>query len=170
MTTVNRRLKYTGLLASAALFLFACAAPISDAILKDVDETATLERIMKNPDALRGRTVLLGGVIVSVENEQGLTTLEIFEEPLDGRRRPSTDPDKSSGRFMAEVKGFLDPAIYAKGRQITVAGRVKGSVSKPLDKTTYAYPVIDVIEHHLFKKEEPFRPALHLGVGVGGRF
>ena len=44
-----------------------------------------------------------GGAIASVENRRDETWIEIVERPL--------NTDKSAGRFLARVDGFLDPAV-----------------------------------------------------------
>jgi outer membrane lipoprotein len=38
-----------------------------------------------------------------------------------------------------------------------VAGVLRGTRRQPLDGTEYTYPVLEVIEIYLWKKEEPYR-------------
>lgn len=45
--------------------------------------------------------------------------------------------DVSQGRFLGEYDGFLDSDIYAKGRQITLAGRVQGVKVMKLGQMEY---------------------------------
>ena len=58
--------------------------------------------------------------------------------------------DTSGGRFMACCKEYLDPAIYAQHRRITVAGHVLGSFSGKVGEVDYTYPMISCEETHLF--------------------
>ena len=47
--------------------------------LKDrIDKDLSFERIQKNPEAYRGRTVILGGKILDVAQENGHTRIEIL--------------------------------------------------------------------------------------------
>lgn len=60
--------------------------------------------------------------------------------------------DKSEGRYLVVVDRFLDPAIYRSGRDITVAGEVRGSEVRRLGEIDYRYPVIAASELYLWKK------------------
>jgi outer membrane lipoprotein len=60
--------------------------------------------------------------------------------------------DKFEGRYLVVVDRFLDPAIYRSGRDITVAGEVRGSEVHRLGEIDYRYPVIAASELYLWKK------------------
>jgi len=92
---------------------------------------------------------MLGGSIVQTSNLPKFTELEVLQKPLDSSDRPE-DVDTSAGRFLIRCNRFLDSAVYAKGREVTVAGEVKGKESKPLDQINYTYPVIGCNEIHLW--------------------
>ncbi len=92
-----------------------------------------------------GTTVRWGGMIVKVHNLQTETMIEIVGRRLDRQGRPRAE-DKSLGRFLAKVAGFLDPAIYATGRELTVRGRYEGTIEQPIGEFPYRYPVVRV-EH-----------------------
>jgi outer membrane lipoprotein len=51
---------------------------------------------------------------------------------------------------MALYEGFLDAAIYSEGREVTVAGEVKGKRVLPLGEIQYAYPLISIKELYLW--------------------
>ena len=146
--------------------LSACAPVISPEVLKTVDAVITFEQVLKNPDAYKGKTVLLGGTILKTINLPDETLIEVMEQPLDRRNRP-VNPGASKGRFIILFKEFKDPAIYT-GRLITVAGEVTGSQLRPLGETNYNYPMISPKEYYLWKPYEG--PAIHIGVGVGTTF
>ena len=75
----------------------------------------------------------------------------------------------SCGRFLVHFEGFLDPAIYAKGRRITVLGEVAGKRVLPLKEMEYSYPVLLPREHYLWRPEDFYgTPSFHIGIGVGG--
>ena len=147
--------------------LSACAPVISPEVLKTVDAVITFEQVLKNPDAYKGKTVLLGGTILKTINLPDETLIEVMEQPLDRRNRP-VNPGASKGRFIILFKEFKDPVIYSTGRLITVAGEVTGSQLRPLGETNYNYPMISPKEYYLWKPYEG--PAIHIGVGVGTTF
>jgi outer membrane lipoprotein len=69
---------------------------------------------------------------------------------------------------LVRFQGFLDPAIYASGRKLTVAGQVEGKVVRPLKEINYTYPVLSAREHYLWRPEDVYSaPRFGIGVGVG---
>ena len=145
----------------------ACAPVISQGVLKTVDETITFERILANPDAYKGKIVLLGGTIVKTINLPDETLIEVVQQPLDRRNMP-INAEASKGRFIIVFKEFKDPAIFSPGRLITVAGEVIGSQTRPLGETNYKYPLLTPKEYYLWRPYEG--PSIHIGVGVGTTF
>ncbi|OGP27951.1 MAG: hypothetical protein A2067_09520 [Deltaproteobacteria bacterium GWB2_42_7] len=145
----------------------ACAPVISQGVLKTVDETITFERILANPDAYKGKIVLLGGTIVKTINLPDETLIEVVQQPLDRRNMP-INAEASKGRFIIVFKEFKDPAIFSPGRLITVAGEVIGSQTRPLGETNYNYPLLTPKEYYLWRPYEG--PSIHIGVGVGTTF
>ena len=94
--------------------------------------------------------------------------MEVLQQPLDRNQKP-TDTDVSYGRFLVRFEGFLDPAIYAGGKNVTVLGEVAGKRVQPLKEMEYTYPVLIPREHHLWKPEDPYSgPSFHIGIGIGG--
>jgi outer membrane lipoprotein len=127
-----------------------CAHVVSDEIRKQVDEGITFRQVSYNPDAYVGKIVVWGGAIIKTTNQKDDGTLvEVLQKPLDSEGRPE-DVDRSEGRFLAFNKGFMDDAVFAKGRKITVAGEVVGSRKMPLGEIEYTYPLIATREVHLW--------------------
>ena len=113
--------------------------------------------VQPDPDRYAGKTVLWGGVIAEIANQQKETDLKVRQTELDIEKRPK-DPDRSAGRFVIRYAGFLDPAIFQAGREITVAGEVVGKEVLPLEKIQYSYPVILAKEIHLWERQQYVRP------------
>lgn len=91
---------------------------------------------------MSGQSVRWGGVIAAVENRNNETWLEIVEQPLNDVGRPRM-VDHSAGRFMVKVPGFLDPSIYAKGREFTAVGALDGTYRATIGTDYhYDYPVV----------------------------
>ncbi|MBU1209330.1 MAG: Slp family lipoprotein [Proteobacteria bacterium] len=144
-------------LTSLAAGLTISCAPISKEVLHRVDKTLTFRDIQKDPGAYAGKTVLWGGVIIETSNRQQETLIKVRQTELDFQQKP-TNLDRSLGRFLIRQAGFLDPAIYKEGREITVAGEVTGKEVLPLGNSQYAYPVLWAKEIHLWERRSEYRP------------
>jgi outer membrane lipoprotein len=134
--------------------LSGCAHVISRNVLKEVDKRIVFADLLRDPTAYKGKVVLVGGVIVDTVNKEEGTLLEIYDTALDYEGKP-IHTDRSEGRFLALYQGFLDNAIYQKGRKVTIAGTVQGEKIQQLGETKYHYPYLIVKEIHLWKKEKP---------------
>lgn len=142
------------ILVIAAILFSGCAHVISEDVLKEVNAGINFAELLKNPLAYQGEMVLLGGVIVKVIYKQERTLLQIYQTEMDCEERP-VNLDVSGGRFLAEYKGFLDREIYRKGREVTVAGKIKGVKVMRLGEIDYHYPYILIKEIHLWKEIQP---------------
>ncbi|MFO8085379.1 MAG: Slp family lipoprotein, partial [Desulfobacterales bacterium] len=134
-----------------AFILTGCATAISKNLRAQADEEIFFEDIKRNPEAFEGKIVILGGDIIQVTNLKEGTQIEILQKPTDFLLKPR-DTDQSHGRFMALIDYYLDPAIYSKGRQVTVAGKIIGIKNKALGEIEYIYPLIQAEEIHLWPK------------------
>lgn len=146
-----------------AILASGCAPVISKGVLEGANRDVSYGDVVEDPNRYRGETVVFGGSILNVENEEGATRVFVLHQPLNWRLRP-TDATGSAGRFVAEFKGFVDPAIYAKGRELTVAGTITGFQPGTIGNMPYLYPVIEVVEGHLW---DYGRGGPRVGVGLG---
>lgn len=153
------------------LWLAACASTISPEVLKDVNQSIRFEALVKNPDAFQGKTVLFGGDIIKTENSPDKTLIVVLQRSLNSDEKPSGG-DRSAGRFIVSVPGFLDPAIFQPGRQITVVGVVAGKEVRALDDIAYTYPVIERRHLYLWQRKSGIDtgPRVYFGFGVGTRW
>jgi len=134
------------------LALTGCAGVISEELRAQALPIRGLAEIRANPDAFKGRTVILGGEIIETRNRQQDTTLVVLAKPLDAWDMPEAR-DESDGRFLVEVAGYLDPIIFARGRALTVAGPVTGVTAEPVGEALYSYVVLRGGEIHLWGRE-----------------
>ncbi len=148
-------------------FLSSCAHVVSEQVRARVDEDISPAMLFKNPDAYIGKTVILGGFIVDVKNTEEGAYIEVVQNPLDYRGKPS-DRDTSYGRFIVFHKGLIDTAVYSKGRELTVAGEVMGKKVQSLGEIQYSYLLIKNIELHLISPSQGI--PVHLGIGVWKSF
>lgn len=134
--------------------LMGCAHTISESIRQQADISMPYEELWKAPQRFKNRTVILGGDIFQTYNVKDGTLIEVIEKPLNRYEKPRVS-DVTRGRFMARCEQYLDPAIYRKGRPITVAGRVLGEHIGKVGEAEYVYPLICCLEFHLWPEPEP---------------
>jgi len=149
------------LLVAAALLVTGCAAsPFPEALTRSVNRSLSLAQIRADPQAYRGARVILGGEILATAPKAGETEIEVLSRRLDSGDAPERN-DSSPGRFLVRMPGFLDPAVYARGRRVTVLGTVAGVEERPVGELPYVYPVIAAERVKLWPKE---------GAWVGGEY
>lgn len=149
------------------LFFTACAHIVSPEMRRQVDTDVSSRALFLDPQAFTGKTVILGGFIAEIRTADSGSSVEVVQNPLDYRGRPS-DRDQSYGRFIVLHEGMLDAAVFKPGRDITVAGEVVGTTVKPLGEMEYTYVVIKSRELHLFKPQE--RIPVHFGISIWKSF
>ena len=109
--------------------------------------------ISQNPERYKGILVIWGGEVIETRNLKEGTQVIILQRSLGYSEEPLL-ASTSGGRFIALYNGFLDPAIYKKGRIITVAGIIEGEKMLPLYEIEYSYPYINAKEIYLWKRDE----------------
>ncbi len=88
-----------------------------------------------------GRDVRWGGVILEAQPDPQRTCFEILSRDLDRSLRPRAE-DLTQGRFIACRDGFLDPEVFAQGREITLTGQVRALDRRKVGDFDYTYPVL----------------------------
>ena len=132
------------------LLLSACASNVPKEIAAPSEPAITIEAVRNNLSQYLGKRVRWGGEIASVKPLEKSTLVEVVARELTRSGRPK-ETDKTLGRFMAEVAGFLDPTVYEKGRQFTVTGVISAVMEQDIGKYRYKYPVVTVEAHHLWE-------------------
>ncbi|MBU1619431.1 MAG: Slp family lipoprotein [Gammaproteobacteria bacterium] len=98
-------------------------------------------------------TARWSGVIAQVSNKADKTRLEVVYFPSGTNGRPAVS-DQTKGRFVAYIKGFLDPMVYQPGKSVTVLGELSRSETGQVDEYQYRYPVIKDATVYLWPKQE----------------
>lgn len=153
------------LLLLTPLWLTGCAtAP--DFRLDGVDRGLTPPQAVH--EEARERRVFWGGTLIATHNLQDVTHLEVVAYPLDPDGWPELSAEPR-GRFIIEHRGFLEPAKYAPGRQITVVGTIITTVHGKVGASDYTYPVVLPEQFHLWPVdwEQRSRPQVRFGIGIG---
>lgn len=105
-----------------------------------------------NPQQTVGQSARWGGVIADVRNGKDFTIIEMVNFPLKSWGRPIVK-DQTNGRYLVLIDGFVDPAVYKKGRSLTVLGTLEAPQKGKIGEYTYLYPVIKASGYHLWEKE-----------------
>jgi outer membrane lipoprotein len=140
-----------------SLLASSCAHVISKDTLSKARKDVSFSVVAKDPFFYEGSFFVWGGVIVKASLTNKGSVIEIIQVPLNRYGAPE-DTDVSEGRFLVRSKRHLDPLIYEKGREITVAGILMGSAKGKLGKIEYVYPVLEAREIFLWKEEQYYYP------------
>lgn len=127
----------------------------------------TPSTVVANPMPATGQNVQWGGTIISTTNLQDHTQIEVLAYPLNSRARPESN-STPLGRFILEQKGFLDPATYKQGRQISAVGTVTGTRTTTVGEASQEQPVVDARQVYLWPENQGSQDSgVTFGVGVG---
>ncbi len=104
-----------------------------------------------------GTRVRWGGDIIKTSPEANHTCFEVLARALDSSNARPVQGGASEGRFIACHKGFFDPEVYAKGREVTFTGTIDGIITRKVGDYDYAYPRLDADTVYLWPKRVPVR-------------
>lgn len=145
-------------LLALSLMLFACAPVLNRDLMKEGALNPSLNELRSDPEAYKGKLFILGGVIVETRFVRDGSQMEVFSLPVDSRGY-LRDTDSSKGRFLAFYpgeKGLLDPVIYKKGREVTLAGVFVETRKGKLDDMEYLYPVFEIRQIYLWEERRDY--------------
>ena len=166
-TIWTRCLGLVAVLAIAAQ-LNGCGSVLSRKSMDQVNLKIQPEIILNNPKAFIGQTVLVGGTILSAENLQEGTLVQLLAYPTDRRGEPQLS-EPALGRFLLLYPGYLDTLIYQQGRRIVAAGRIIGERTAETDETSRAFPLLHPMEMRLLSEYDA-GPRFGIGFGLGFGF
>jgi outer membrane lipoprotein len=138
------------------VFTGSCSV-ISQQIRTDAIPSVDFKILLQESNKYLGDTVILGGYILETDNLTDQTIIRVLQAPLGVRDDPKSR-DYSEGRFIISQKGFLDPEVYSKDRQITVAGTVVGSVVEKINDFFQPYLKIQSREIYLWPEDQAYYP------------
>jgi outer membrane lipoprotein len=134
-----------------ALLLLSLLVSCSYAVQKDLIEEGTrnpdLNALIQNPDLYRDKLFIVGGVIARTTLSPAGSEVEALYAPVDSRGYP--EPVTTSARRYLAVypkdKGVLDPLLYKRDRNITIAGVFTGTTKGTVGKMEYVFPVFTIV-------------------------
>ena len=140
-----KRLRLAGL-ASLLLVITACATVEPFPIPAD---NPPLSSVRENIAAHQNQYVAWGGTILAIEIKPTFTLVTVLAKPVDSNGEP-LETDQSYGRFIAHFSGFRDPAVFAVGRRLSIAGTLQGSVMRKIGEFDYLHPIVNVENYRLW--------------------
>jgi len=135
-----------------AVLLGGCASAFPREVMRTVDTSITAGDLRRDPAAHKGARVIVGGEILSTQPRPGQTEIELLARRLRDDDSPERS-DRSPGRLLLRSPDFLDPAVYAPGRRVTVIGTVSGEEERKVGELPYRYPVIAIERIRLWAQE-----------------
>lgn len=135
-----------------AVLVGGCASAFPGEVMRTVDSRISADDLRRDPDAFRGARVIVGGDILSTLPKPGETEIELLARRLRDDDSPERS-DRSPGRLLLRSADFLDPAVYAAGRRISVIGTVSGVEERKVGELPYRYPVIAVERIRLWAQD-----------------
>jgi outer membrane lipoprotein len=146
------------------ILLAGCAStPVFD--VTQVDNSLIPKNVAAEPSAYLGKSVLWGGIILDTKNLSDSTQVEVLAYPLSRDQRPQSN-NRPLGRFLINQEGFLDPAIYAQGQNLTVLGSVDNNQQGKVGESSYTYPVINAEQLQLWSAQIENQTRFSFGLGV----
>lgn len=96
-----------------------------------------------------GEQIRWGGRIISVNNENGFSTLEIKHYPLMRNGFPLSNLP-SQGKFIVQSHQAFDPDMYLEGLLITFSGSIHSEVMREVKRKDEYLPIIDIVDMKLW--------------------
>jgi outer membrane lipoprotein len=161
----------------------ACAPVLRQDLMKAGIRNPPLAQMTDDPERDRGRLFILGGIIVDTKLTDSGSQIEVLYVPVDSQGYLQSVPS-STWRFLAlypRERGILDPMIYKKGREVTIAGTLLGIYTGNIDGAKYVYTLFQVEQVYLWDQRQyadryPYGPywgyggSIYYGSGWGWGF
>ncbi len=134
--------------------LSSCAPVLSRTYMREGEREVSFAELRENPGAFKGRLYVFGGIIAKTKFTPAGSEVEAVHVPVDSRGY-FEDRGRSEGRFLAAISGSrsLDPAVYRRGRRVTLAGVFVSTRKGRIDEMEYEYPVFEIKQIYLWPRE-----------------
>lgn len=136
------------------ILLAGCASDIPKSISEPPANNLTVTQARASQDTAEGQLVRWGGEIVSVNNQQNTSLVEVLARQVGSSGKPVVD-GQPDARFLALFRGFLDPVDYQPGQRISVSGTIVGTETHKIGEFPYTYPVVRVDQHYRWPANDP---------------
>ncbi len=135
-----------------------CAPVLRHDLMEAGIREFSLPDVVKSPDAYEGKLFVFGGIIVTTKATPEGSLIEALLVPVNARGYLK-DVDAPQNRFLAlfpKESGFLDPIIFKKNREITIAAEFKGLREGEIDEMLYTYPFFVIRQLYLWAERPEY--------------
>lgn len=141
-------------------FLSGCSSNIPKQISLAPTNDLQLNETQNQIENFANQEVRWGGEVVSVENHNDSSIIQIVQYPLNHYGKPITN-QSSDGRFLAKTTEFIDPVVYKEGTLLTFTGTLDGEAIRKIDQKQLNMPVVNVSsmykwQSHPSVRRDPF--------------
>ena len=154
----NKYMKRILIILIGSLLLSACSPVLNRELMREGARNVPLSQLRENPEANQGKLFILGGVIIETRVTDKGSLLEVLAVPVNAQGY-LRDLEQYGGRFLAlypRTSGMLDPIIYKKGREITLAGSFMENRQGKIDEMEYTYPVFEIKQIYLWDEQRDY--------------
>jgi len=144
---------------TAVLMVFsACTPVLNREVMDHGTRDVSFTQLRDAPDVFQGKLFILGGLIVETRLVEKGSQIEALSVPVDSLGYLQ-EIGRTQGRFLAlypKSKGLLDPLVYKKGREITLAGEFVEARKGKIDEMEYVYPTFEISEIYLWEERKDY--------------
>jgi len=115
----------------------------------------TLDWLRETPEVFKDKLFILGGMIANTRVTAQGSEIEALYVPVDSYGNLK-EGARIQGRFLAlypKASGLLDPVIFKKGREVTMAAEFFEIRQGKIDEMDYAYPVFKIRQIYLWPEQ-----------------
>ena len=142
-----------------ALMLSACTPVLNRDLMREGERNVPLSQVREHPDTYQGKLFILGGLIVDTRVTDKGSLIEALFVPVSSLGYLKDLDQQYGGRFLAlfpRTSGMLDPLIYKKGREITLAGTFLENRQGKIYEMEYTYPVFEIKQIYLWDEQRDY--------------
>ena len=146
------------LLIVSCLSLLSCAPVIRKDLMEASVRDFSMAELQKKPEPYEGKLFVFGGLIAKTKVTPKGSLIEALFVKVDSQGYLK-EIGSQQVRFLAlypKEKGILDPVLFQRGRQITLAAEFLGTRKGKLDAMEYIYPFFRIEEIHLWAERKEY--------------
>jgi outer membrane lipoprotein len=139
-------------------FLFVTVIGCAPVLNRDVMDRGVRDfnpaHLIETPEVFKDHLFIFGGIIVETKLVETGSQIEALFVPVD-RHGNLAGASPYRGRFIAHYtrsRGLLDPLIFRRGREITIAAYFVEVRKGKIDEMDYVYPVFEIEQAHLWEE------------------
>jgi outer membrane lipoprotein len=144
--------------------LSSCTPVLKKELLSKGIIVSRLSEIKQNPVANKGKLFIFGGIIVKTKVTKDGSLIEAIYTPVTASGYLK-DYTTEQGRFLALFRSreILDPLIFEKKREITLAAEFTGTRKGLIGEMEYTYPFFEIKEVYLWPDRSEYIDPYYMG-------